>query len=545
MSSDLKAEIPSQSRWWIRWFPVLWWSFLFALWGLLKWRGQHSIDSDLVMVGTIALLNLAWLLPLFWLLFFWRPLKRLSFTQKWLVRVAAAATVFGIFSSLDVDYDGDSRWRAVRLRWAADPDQNLSAIKATGTVDQWQTTPNDYSRFLGSGYWAEANNLELATDWEETPPELVWKHDIGAGWSAFAVVGDYAVTQEQRGDEELVTCYRVSDGEPVWVHSDQARHDPADIAGGLGGVGPRATPTIYEARVYTMGATGIVNCLDAKTGEAIWSHHLADDYDVEPLYWANSGSPAIVPDTNLVVVNGGKAKDEEGHSLFAFDRESGDLIWQEGPQTTSYASPVFATVGGVPQIIQVNEATVGGYRASDGHPLWQVEQPGSSSGNASTSQPIPLAGDRVLVSKGYGIGSRLVQLEANESGEISAKLVWEKRVLKTKLANLVLRDGYAYGLDATLLSCVEVDTGKVKWKKRRNPGVGHGQLLLVGDVIFALSETGEGILFGCNPQKYVELASQQLISDAGISWNNPVISGRYLLVRNNLEAACYRLPVNQ
>lgn len=542
MSSDPKTEIPRQSRWWIRWFPVLWWGFLFLLWGLLQWRGQHSMDSDVVMVGTIALLNLAWLIPLLWLLFFWGPIKRRSFSQKWLIRVAAAAAVVGIFSSLDVDYDGDSRWRAVRLRWAADPDENLSAIQPTASIDQWQTTPNDYPRFLGNGYWAEVNEVELATDWQQTPPKLVWKRDIGAGWSAFAVVGDYAVTQEQRGDQELVTCYRVSDGEPVWVHSDHARHDPADVAGGLGGVGPRATPTIYEARVYTMGATGIVNCLDAQTGEAIWSHQLAEDYSVEPLYWANAGSPVIVPDSNLVVVNGGKAKAVDGHSLLAFDRDSGELVWQAGPQTTSYASPVFANLAGVPQIVQVNEATVAGYRASDGTSLWQVDQPGKSDGNASCSQPIPLAGDRVLVSKGYGIGSRLLQLQGNQEGEVTAKLVWQKRVLKTKLANLVVRDGYAYGLDATLLSCVDIETGKVQWKKRRQPAVGHGQLLLVGSTIIAISETGEGILFECNPQKYVELASQQLITDAGITWNNPAISGRYLLVRNNLEAACYLLP---
>lgn len=545
MSADLKSENLQQTRWWVRWFPALCWIVLFGLWALLRWRGQNGVDSDVVMVGTIALANLAWLIPLLWLLFVWPPVKKLSTSQKWLVRVAAAAFVAGVFSSIDVDYDGDSRWRAIRLRWAADPDQRLSAIEASGVVDDWQTAPTDYPRFLGNGYWAEVDDVRLATDWENNPPELVWKRDIGAGWSAFAVVGDYAVTQEQRGEEELVTCYRVSDGEPVWVHSDTARHDPADMAGGLGGVGPRATPTLFEGRVYTMGATGIVNCLEAKTGQPVWSHNLADDYDVAPLYWANSGSPLIVPDTNLVVVNGGKAADENGHSLIAFDRYTGELVWQGGPQTTSYASPVFANLGGVPQVIQVNEATVGGYRVSDGTDLWQVDQPGSSSGNASCSQPIPLPNDQVLVSKGYGIGARLVQISADEKGNLDARVEWSRRVLKTKLANLVLHNGYAYGLDATLLSCVEVESGKVQWKKRRRPKVGHGQLLLVSDVVFALSETGEGILFACNPDKYVELASEQLVTDAGVTWNNPALSGQFLLVRNNLEAACYRVPTQE
>ncbi len=382
----------------------------------------------------------------------------------------------------------------------------------------------------------------IDADWQSRPPELLWKQPIGAGWSAFAVVGEYAVTQEQRGDEELVVCYRASNGDVIWTHSDRARHDPATMGGGLGGVGPRATPTIHEARVYTMGATGIVNCLDARTGEQIWTHNLPEQYNLAPLFWANAGSPLVVPDTNMVVINGGRAEAAEGHSLLAFDRDTGKLLWQGGPPTTSYASPVYAVIAGEPQIVQVNEATVGGYRVSDGAPLWQFEQPGSSAGNASCSQPIPLPGDRLLVSKGYGIGARLVQIDRGEDGNFTVKELWKEGVLKTKLGNLVVRDGYAYGLDHTLLSCVDIATGKRQWKKRRREALGHGQIMLVGGMIFVLSETGEGVLLSCTPAKYVELASMQMLTADGITWNNPAVAGSLLLVRNNLEAACYRLP---
>ncbi len=546
MSSDPAVDSKPWASWPVRWFPVLWWGLLVILAALIWAPGVLNLDSDQQVVFSLIMLNLAWLVPLVWLLVSWPPVKRMSFAQRWLLRVAVAAVVVAGFSSLDVDYDGDGAWKAVRFSWSADPDEQLDSLQSSDVAEHWEETPRDYPRFLGSGYWAEVQDVELADDWKFAPPDLVWKQPIGAGWSAFAIVGDYAVTQEQRGEDELVVCYRLSTGEVVWTHADPARHDPGTMQGGLGGIGPRATPTIYEQRIYTMGGTGIVNCLDATTGEAIWTVDL-EDLGIEPLLWANAASPLVVPDSNLVVVAGGAAKKESGDSvtndttLVAFDRDSGDLVWRGGKPVTSYASPVYAVIAGEPQIIQVEESSVCGYRASDGKLLWEFEQSGSSSGAASCSQPIPLAGDRVLVSKGYSVGSRLMQI-TRDGDNWRATKIWKKPVLKTKLANLVIRDGYAYGLDHTLLSCVDIETGKVQWKKRRRGGLGHGQIMLVGNVIFVISETGEGVLIECNPEKYVELAAAQMLTDDGITWNNPAMSGALLLVRNNLEAACYRLP---
>ena len=233
MSSDPNLAAKRQA-WPVRWFPALWWLLLLSLYGLVRYQGSLGMDSDKVVVMTILLLNLAWLGPLVWAVTCWQPVARLSRGKRWLARLGAAAVVVAVFLSLDVDYDGDSRWRAVRFRWAADPDQRLESLAASNQADDWQTTPNDYPRFLGSGYWAEVSGLELADDWQSMPPKLLWKQPIGAGWSAFAIVGEYAVTQEQRGDDELVVCYRLRDGEVVWTHADQARHDPANVGGGLG-----------------------------------------------------------------------------------------------------------------------------------------------------------------------------------------------------------------------------------------------------------------------------------------------------------------------
>jgi hypothetical protein len=187
-------------------------------------------------------------------------------------------------------WNGDLGIIALRPRFASDPDERLQVLRAAQKAADWHTTPRDYPRFLGNGYWAEVKGLELDTNWHARPPQEVWRREIGAGWSSFAIVGDYAVTQEQRGEQELVTCYRLADGSPVWVHSDPVRFDPS-ASGSLGRIGPRATPTIAGDRIITQGATGLVNCLDAKTGKAIWSRDtIAESGAVLPV-WGKSGSP--------------------------------------------------------------------------------------------------------------------------------------------------------------------------------------------------------------------------------------------------------------
>src|SRR5262249_55775494 len=149
-----------------------------------------------------------------------------------------------------------------------------------------------------------------------------------AGWSSFAIVGNSAFTQEQRDDDECVTCYRLSDGTPIWVHKDTTRFDKT-----LGGPGPRATPTIAEGRVYAVGATGMLNCLDAATGQRIWNVNILVDNQAENIAHGVCGSPLVVDD--LVIVNPTGAN---GISLVAYDRNSGRRVWQGGKDRASYGS---------------------------------------------------------------------------------------------------------------------------------------------------------------------------------------------------------------
>ena len=465
---------------------------------------------------------------------------------KWSMALVPFSLVFAFYMQLlpiEVLVDGDVGVVGWRWRWNK-PDQQLVVPAVThGQTIDWQATDQDYPRFLGKGYWAEVPGVSLETDWQTHPPRELWRREIGAGWSAFSIVGNYAVTQEQRGEQELVTCYEVNSGKIVWTHADPVRWDPRGT-GSMGYAGPRATPTLHQGRVFTQGATGILNCLDAASGKLHWSHDTLAKHDAVNVNWGKSGAPLIVGEYVVVSVGG-----KQNQSLVAYEIETGAVAWATGTYQSSYASPVLAKIAGQSQVLSVDEGYVTSHAADDGQFLWEYEWPSDSGADATSSQPVPLTGDRVFMSKGYSHGSALVQITSDEGGDWFAEPLWKGRqfgqlpVMKTKMCNVVIRDGYVYGLDDINLQCIELATGKKRWKKRRTPKFGHGQIMLIGDVILLLTEHGEVVLVEPSPEKYQELASFQALSEDQITWNNPAFAPPYLLLRNAQEAVCYELSL--
>ncbi len=527
-----------------RWFPLVW---LIVVGGIFLAIQASGVDQDFKNSSVLFCLGTFFVGLSGWTLFG----SGLSRKQ----RLASVLIPWGIglalFSTIELVNNGDMGFVGWQWRWGTKHDQRLQVpVKTKETIAEWQTTPQDYPRFLGNGYWAEVPGVELTTDWKKNPPQEMWRCEVGAGWSGFAIVGDYAVTQEQRGDQELVVCYRVSTDKPkgqiVWTHADTVRFDPSG-AGALGGIGPRATPTIYDGRVYTMGATGILNCLDARTGDELWKHDTLVEGDATNIMWGKASSPLIVKPPSgdtLVVVSVGAPTG----SLVAFDSKSGEQVWSAGTLRSSYASPVLAKILSEDLILSVNENFVTAHRITDGEIVWNYEWPGNSDSDATVSQPIPLTGDRVFLSKGYGVGSSLLQLSRDASGKITSETLWNppvRQVMKTKMGNALARGGYVYGLDGGILQCIELSEGKSEWKKRRLPAIGHGQIMLVGDTIVILSETGELILVAASPNEYQELAAMRVFPEDQVTWNNPAFSSPYLLLRNAEQAVCLKMPLQE
>lgn len=466
--------------------------------------------------------------------------------------------VYGCTQLYEPKFNGAGAIVGLHRRGAARADQQLGGVEqasgVTGVTD-WGPGPYDYPRFLGTGPWAEAVGPPLEADWAANLPQELWRREVGAGWSSFAVYGDYAVTQEQRGDSELIVCYRLLTGEPIWSHGDAVRFDPEDFAGQMGRQGPRATPTIANDRVYTQGGKGLVTCLDATTGAPVWQVDTATKYGTKVPVWGKSGSPLFVAatgegGTDCVVISVGApvetADGKHDASLVAFDAATGEELWRSGWRQASYASPQLLNLHGEQVVAHISDDQLSAHAVDDGRVLFNYPWSGRSDDRPSCSQPICLDGNRFLLTKGYGHGASLVQV-SREGDAWSAEPLWQppiQPVLQTKFSNAVVRDGHAYALNGEMLQCVEIETGKIAWRKKRRPTFGFGQVLLAGDHLLVMTEeSGEVVLIDAVPEKYRERAALQALTADEVCWNNPVLVGDVLLVRNAVEAAAYCLPL--
>ena len=375
----------------IRWLPAAIIIALTILAIILLWSVDAPQRQWRVLL-TVLVLMLWFLLMLLWLLFFSR--------LRWKVRLLAFGTVVLtiLLSTTLFRVKGFSGDLVPLLEWRWSEKAAESLMGSTPTT---LGGASNYPQFLGPRRNGTVQGLKLARDWSERPPQLVWRQPIGAGWSAFAVVGNSAVTQEQRGEYEMVVCYDLMSGQEQWSHSDHDRYEATPA-----GVGPRATPTIVDDRVYTLGATGILNCLDLGTGERIWSEDILYDNDAELASWGMSGSPLVLED--LVVVSAGG---EDGKSLVAYHKDTGERVWRAGSDPAGYSSPLITTLAGVPQILVFNYGSVAAHDPNDGQILWQHPWP---TGTECISQPVPLPNDHLFVSSGYGIGCKLFQIARDD-----------------------------------------------------------------------------------------------------------------------------------
>lgn len=384
---------------------------------------------------------------------------------------------------------------------------------------------NDWPGFRGPRRDAVVRGTHIDLDWTASPPTELWRRPIGPGWSSFAVRGDLLYTQEQRGDEEVVAAYRVTTGEPVWQHRDPVRFWESN-----GGAGPRGTPTLHDDRVYTFGATGILNVLDAATGNVVWSRDVASDAKRRVPDWGFASSPLIVDDTVIVAAAG---------TLAAYDRATGERRWLGPSYGGSYSSPHRATIDGVPQILLLGGPGAISVAPADGTVLWKYEwEPGA------IVQPAVMADGNVVVNAiagTGGMGTRRLALTHDAAGwQVEER--WSSNGLKPYFNDFVLHDGHAFGFDGSILACITLDDGTRRWKGGR---YGNGQLILLADqnVLLVLSEDGELVLVSATADKFTELAKVPALN--GKTWNHPALAGDILLVRNGEEMAAFRLPVTQ
>ena len=383
----------------------------------------------------------------------------------------------------------------------------------------------DWPGFRGPDRDGRLTDVVIDADWEKNPPEQVWRHRVGPGWSSFAVVGDRLFTQEQLDQDELIVCYDANSGAPIWVHKDDARFTES-----IAGPGPRATPTFHEGKLYVMGATGLLNCLDAATGRLIWSRDIVKDSGASLPTWGFSSSPFVVDGVATVFAGG-----PDGKSVLGYDVETGEPAWQAGEGTSSYCSMQPARLEGVEQLLMATEQGLAAFKPQGGEVLWNHAW--DINGIQRVVQPAILNETDVLLGSPFGEGLRRIHV-SQQDGKWDSQEVWTTKDISPYYNDFVVHGDHLYGFDGAFLTCVSLEDGKRQWKAR---GYGNGQVLLLADqeLLLVLSETGTVALVEAKPDKRREVASFQALE--GKTWNHPVVAHGKLFVRNGDEAACYQL----
>ncbi|WP_197453882.1 PQQ-binding-like beta-propeller repeat protein [Caulifigura coniformis] len=519
---NLAKSLPE--KWSSRTRPVV-----FGTWIVLLCVGvfvQSGPNSNRAIVAFLFAVGSLWVPWLAW--FGFRPA---SLTRRVSEALLVAVGPLVLVSTVTVEaMRGDN---TVDFAWTWSPPRDLAiafpeparpAVITTG----FDPTPDDFPQFLGPARTGVIESGMRPVDWNENPPRELWRKQVGPAWSGFAVRGDFAFTQEQRGEEEAVACYRVKDGELMWMTKS-----PGRFASAMGGVGPRATPTIHaDGRLYTVGATGALQCLDACSGQVHWSKQILADNEGVDHNHGICGSPLIVDDKVIVSPTGNASS-----SLVAYDRLTGDRVWQAGQSLASYSSPALLELRGRKQVVLHTQQVLEAHDPVTGALLWEF--PWSNANVNNCSQPLVIDADngRLLVTTGYGVGAALIEVAPGEP-HWSVNTIWTAREMKTKFTTAVRVGEFIYGLDDGILACISLADGKRKWKTGR---YNHGQVLLVGPTLLVQAEMGDLALVDPQPKKFVELVRIPMLKNK--TWNNPTVAGKYLLVRNGEEAVCLEWPV--
>ena len=412
----------------------------------------------------------------------------------------------------------------------AQPQANVSQTAAS--ADAAPTTNSDTaSAHAGRNYWTSFRGpnrdgryeeMQILTNWPAQGLTQVWKQPVGIGYSSFVVADGRAYTIEQRRGKEVATAYDVETGREVWSQGWNAEFTDST------GDGPRSTPTWDQGRIYALGATGELRCLDASTGAVIWGKNILRDNGASNLPWAMAASPLVVDD-KVIVLPGGTA----GSSVVAYNKTTGAPVWKALNDRQGYVSPMLVSLAGRRQVIVVSSTRIVGLAPEDGAVLWS--HPWDTDMGINVSQPIVVDANRFFVSSGYGKGAALVEI-AKSGNRFSARTLWENINMKNKFNSSVLHQGHVYGLDEGILACVDVNTGERKWKGGR---YGYGQVILASGHLIVMSDTGDLVLVRATPEQHTEVARFTALQ--GKSWNYPAIAGGRLLVRNATEMAAYNI----
>ena len=408
----------------------------------------------------------------------------------------------------------------------------LPALVITVTVSaRGGTAVADWPQFLGPTRNGVYQGADLSGSWPGKGPPVIWQKEVGRGFSGPAVADHKLVLFHRIVDRETVDCLDAETGNPIWSHAY-----PTSYQDEFGfDDGPRATPTISGGRVYTFGAEGMLHCLDFESGQRLWNVNAKADFQAANGFFGMACSPLVEGEAVLLNIGGAN-----GAGIVAFDKLSGKMLWKASDDEASYSSPVAATIGGLRYalfltrngLVALDPAT-GGVRA---------QYPWHSRNRTSVNAATPLVlGDTIFLSACYGTGAILLRLQ----GQAAEKLWSGDDLLSNHYATSVERNGFLYGIHGRTdpgysprpkLRCVDLTKRAVCWETDL---VGAASIIRAGDLLIVLTGKGELIVAAASKDGFHPNCRAQVLASEVRAF--PALADGRLYARSKNQLVCLDL----
>jgi len=380
---------------------------------------------------------------------------------------------------------------------------------------------SEWRQWRGANRDGISSETGLLQEWPPNGPPLAWRATgSGTAYSSFSASHGRLYTLGARDNIEYVMAFDEATGKKVWETPNGRRFENDR------GDGPRSTPTVDGDRLYTFGGSGDLSCLEAASGKRIWTVNVVQRFGGVNPYWGYSESPLVLDDRILINVGGRRA------SIVAFDKQTGNALWQQHGDEPGYSSPMLLRTGSLAQVVFFTSSRALAVDPRDGRLLWSYDRVSNSTANIAT----PIVRDnRVFLSSDYGTGAALLNVRA--AGNIaSAEEVYFTREMRNHHASSILVGDHLYGFNSSILTAMQFATGQVAW---RNRSVGKGSLAYADQRLYLYSENGVVGLAEATPTGYSERGRFRIETGSLPTWSHPIIANGKLIIRDQDNIYAY------
>jgi len=441
----------------------------------------------------------------------------------------------------------------------------------------------DWPWFLGPQHTGVSGETNLKPDWTNGPPSVVWKQPVGTGYSAPSILGDRLVVHHRLRREEIVSCRSLDTGEELWQYAYPSEYsDPYGYNNG-----PRCSPVLDDGQCLTLGAEGVLTCVNLQDGALVWQHDLKSKFTLPDWFFGVGCSP-ILDGEQLIVLVGG----QPNSGVVAFNRRDGSILWEATGKSTwegvidvqnkrpyewtgsemvvSYSSPIIATIHGKRHLLCLMRQGLVSLDPATGKEHFHYWFRAKVNDSVNAARPV-VVGDQILLSAAYRVGSALLKVEPDGS---SYKEIWrDRRNLLAHWSTPIHIDGFVYGFSGRHenegdLRCIRLSDGKVIWtskgfegnlnefardRKTRQivsvktgepvpfPYFGRGSLTQIGDRFIVLGERGTLAIVDADSEGFHERGRFSMPEIHYPAWAAPLISNGKMFLRSEYWLVCMDL----